>query len=68
MRGDLKIHLVSSIEEVLETALMPGEPYALHEKPLAPATQPLASSWGGCAAPSDSPLRSARVNRAALRL
>ncbi len=26
VRGDLKIHLVSSIEEVLETALMPGEP------------------------------------------
>ena len=26
VRGDLKLHLVSSIEEVLETALVPGEP------------------------------------------
>jgi ATP-dependent Lon protease len=29
VRNDLKIHLVSSIEEVLELALMPGEPYEL---------------------------------------
>jgi ATP-dependent Lon protease len=32
VRGDLKITLVSSIEEVLETALMPGDPYAVREK------------------------------------
>ena len=32
VRGDLKIVLVSSIEEVLETALMPGDPYAVREK------------------------------------
>jgi ATP-dependent Lon protease len=29
VRNDLKIHLVSSIEEVLELALTPGEPYEL---------------------------------------
>jgi len=27
VRNDLKIHLVSSIEEVLELALSPGDPY-----------------------------------------
>ena len=27
VRNDLKIHLVSSIEEVLELALTPGDPY-----------------------------------------
>jgi ATP-dependent Lon protease len=27
VRADLKIHLVSSIQEVLELALTPGEPY-----------------------------------------
>ncbi len=27
MRNDIKLHLVSSIEEVLELALMPGDPY-----------------------------------------
>jgi len=27
VRNDLKIHLVSSIEEVLELALRPGDPY-----------------------------------------
>jgi ATP-dependent Lon protease len=32
VRGDVKIHLVSSIEEVLETALTPGEPFPVHEK------------------------------------
>ncbi len=32
VRGDLKIHLVSSIEEVLETALTPGDPYEVREK------------------------------------
>jgi ATP-dependent Lon protease len=32
VRGDLKLILVSSIEEVLETALMPGDPYAVREK------------------------------------
>jgi ATP-dependent Lon protease len=32
VRQDLKIHLVSSIEEVLETALAPGERYPLPEK------------------------------------
>ncbi len=32
VRGDLKIHLVSSIEEVLELALTPGDPYAMREK------------------------------------
>jgi ATP-dependent Lon protease len=32
VRGDLKVRLVSSIEEVLETALMPGDPYAVREK------------------------------------
>jgi len=32
VRGDLKLVLVSSIEEVLETALMPGDPYAVREK------------------------------------
>jgi ATP-dependent Lon protease len=29
---DLKIRLVSSIEEVLEAALLPGEPPSAHEK------------------------------------
>ena len=32
VRGDLKIHLVSSVEEVLETALTPGEPVIVPEK------------------------------------
>ncbi len=32
VRADIKIHLVSSIEEVLETALTPGDPYAMREK------------------------------------
>ena len=32
VRADLKIHLVSSIEEVLEKALQPGDPYAVKEK------------------------------------
>ena len=32
VRCDLKLHLVASIEEVLETALQPGEPYAVGEK------------------------------------
>ena len=32
VRADLKIHLVSSIEEVLEAALQPGDPYAVKEK------------------------------------
>ncbi len=32
VRGDLKVQLVSSIEEVLERALMPGEPYDVREK------------------------------------
>src|SRR6266704_2860379 len=32
VRNDVKIHLVSSIEEVLETALTPGDPYAVKEK------------------------------------
>ena len=32
VRNDIKIHLVSSIEEVLETALTPGDPYATREK------------------------------------
>ncbi len=32
VRNDVKIHLVSSIEEVLETALTPGDPYAMREK------------------------------------
>jgi hypothetical protein len=33
VRADLKIHLVSSVEEVLERALMPGDPYdALRDK------------------------------------
>jgi ATP-dependent Lon protease len=32
VRGDLKIRLVASIEEVLEAALQPGEPAAVHEK------------------------------------
>jgi ATP-dependent Lon protease len=27
VRNDLKVHLVSSIEEVLELALTPGDPY-----------------------------------------
>jgi ATP-dependent Lon protease len=29
VRGDLQIHLVSSIEEVLELALTPGDPYEM---------------------------------------
>jgi ATP-dependent Lon protease len=32
VRTDVKIHLVSSIEEVLEMALTPGDPYAVREK------------------------------------
>jgi ATP-dependent Lon protease len=32
VRADLKIHLVSSIEEVLETALTPGEVYQVPAK------------------------------------
>jgi ATP-dependent Lon protease len=32
VRGDVKLHLVSSIEEVLETALMPGDPYTIRDK------------------------------------
>jgi ATP-dependent Lon protease len=32
IRNDIKIHLVSSIEEVLEMALTPGDPYAMREK------------------------------------
>jgi ATP-dependent Lon protease len=32
VRNDVKLHLVSSIEEVLETALTPGDPYAVREK------------------------------------
>jgi len=32
IRNDVKIHLVSSIEEVLEMALTPGDPYAMREK------------------------------------
>jgi len=32
VRGEVRLHLVSSIEEVLETALMPGEPYTVPEK------------------------------------
>jgi ATP-dependent Lon protease len=32
VRTDVKIHLVSSIEEVLEMALLPGDPYTLREK------------------------------------
>jgi ATP-dependent Lon protease len=32
VRADLKIHLVSSVEEVLETALMPGELEPASEK------------------------------------
>ena len=32
VRADLKIHLVSSVEEVLETALTPGEPVIIPEK------------------------------------
>jgi ATP-dependent Lon protease len=32
VRTDLKIRLVASIEEVLETALLPGDPYAMREK------------------------------------
>jgi ATP-dependent Lon protease len=32
VQADLKITLVSSIEEVLENALLPGEPYAVREK------------------------------------
>ncbi len=32
VRNDVKIQLVSSIEEVLETALTPGDPYAVKEK------------------------------------
>ncbi len=32
VRGDIKIHLVSSIEEVLETALTPGEVYPVRDK------------------------------------
>jgi ATP-dependent Lon protease len=32
VRGDVKIHLVSSIEEVLETALTPGEVYSVRDK------------------------------------
>jgi len=31
VRCDIKVHLVSSIEEVLELALAPGEPYAVRE-------------------------------------
>ncbi len=31
VRGDLTIHLVSSIEQVLETALMPEAPYPAHD-------------------------------------
>jgi len=30
--ADVKLHLVASIEEVLEMALLPGEPQALREK------------------------------------
>jgi ATP-dependent Lon protease len=32
VRSDVKLHLVSSIEEVLETALLPGNPYTIREK------------------------------------
>jgi ATP-dependent Lon protease len=32
VRSDVKVHLVSSIEEVLELALAPGEPYAVRER------------------------------------
>jgi ATP-dependent Lon protease len=32
VRADIKIHLVSSIEEVLETALTPGEVYPVRDK------------------------------------
>jgi len=32
VRNDVKLHLVSSIEEVLELALTPGDPYSLREK------------------------------------
>ena len=32
IRNDVKIHLVASIEEVLELALTPGDPYAMREK------------------------------------
>jgi ATP-dependent Lon protease len=32
VRSDVKINLVSSIEEVLEMALMPGDPYTIREK------------------------------------
>jgi len=33
VRNDLKVHLVASIEEILELALMPGDPYeALRDK------------------------------------
>ena len=53
VRNDLKIHLVSSIEEVLELALTPGDPYEVaRQGPLAaPAVelarrQPAAASSG----------------------
>jgi ATP-dependent Lon protease len=32
VRSDIKVHLVSSIEEVLELALVSGEPYAARER------------------------------------
>jgi ATP-dependent Lon protease len=32
VRNDVKLHLVSSIEEVLETALAPGEPYVVPDR------------------------------------
>jgi ATP-dependent Lon protease len=32
VRGDIEIRLVSSIEQVLETALLPGDLYAAREK------------------------------------
>ncbi len=32
VRADVKIHLVTSIEEVLETALQPGDPYVIPEQ------------------------------------
>jgi ATP-dependent Lon protease len=32
VRADLKIHLVSSIEEVLEIALTPGDPQPINDR------------------------------------
>ena len=48
VRNDLKIHLVSSIEEVLELALTPGEVYSVRDKePLAPPAVELTGSVTG---------------------